>query len=83
MPFRNGHSSFTYRRSLFLIFLALNIYPLFLAGLSSRNKYALIGATRGIAQSVSYEISLALILLRFLILSHDLILENLVVIRRV
>merc|ERR1712062_472472 len=37
------------------------------AGWSSNRKYALIGGLRGVAQTISYEISLALILLIFLI----------------
>merc|ERR1711992_337841 len=36
-------------------------------GWSSNRKYALIGGLRGVAQTISYEISLALILLIFLI----------------
>merc|ERR1712087_1031584 len=39
---------------------------------SSNRKYALIGALRGIAQTVSYEVSLALILIFFLILRNSL-----------
>jgi len=46
----------------------LGLYPLLLAGWSSNRKYALIGALRGIAQTISYEIRLALLLFRFLIL---------------
>ena len=54
---------------LLLALLRLNLYPLLMAGWSSNSKYALIGAIRGVAQTVSYEIRLALILLSFLILS--------------
>merc|ERR1712020_845505 len=38
-----------------------------LAGWSSNRKYALLGGVRGVAQTISYEIRLALILLIFLI----------------
>lgn len=78
-----GHVRFRYSRSLFLVFLAINIYPLFLAGWSSSRKYAVVGATRGIAQSVSYEIRLALLLLRFLRLGHTLGLSGLLFERQI
>ena len=49
-----------------LVILRLNLYPLLLAGWASNRKYAFVGAIRGVAQTISYEISLALIILRFL-----------------
>jgi len=47
--------------------LSLNIYPILLIGWSSRNKFSIIGALRGVAQTISYEIRLALIVLIILI----------------
>lgn len=67
-----GHFRYRYSVALFLILLALNIYPLFFAGWASRSKYALLGATRGIAQSVSYEIRLSLIILCFLRINQSI-----------
>ena len=49
--------------------LSLNLYPLLVAGWSSNRKYALVGALRGVAQTISYEIRLAVVVLRFLILT--------------
>jgi len=46
--------------------LSINVYPLLVSGWSSNSKYALIGAIRGIAQTVSYEVSLATILIFYL-----------------
>jgi NADH-ubiquinone oxidoreductase chain 1 len=43
------------------------VYPLLLSGWSSNRKYALLGGLRGVAQTISYEIRLALIILIFLI----------------
>lgn len=57
---------------LFLLILGLGIYPLLFAGWASNNKYAFLGAIRGIAQTISYEISLALILFRILLTSLTL-----------
>nr|YP_010381760.1 NADH dehydrogenase subunit 1 [Entemnotrochus adansonianus]UDL72144.1 NADH dehydrogenase subunit 1 [Entemnotrochus adansonianus] len=47
----------------FLCVSSLNVYGTLLAGWSSNSKYALLGALRAIAQTISYEVSLALILL--------------------
>lgn len=47
---------------LILVILRLGVYPLFFIGWRSNSKYALLGAIRGVAQTISYEIILALIL---------------------
>nr|YP_010381786.1 NADH dehydrogenase subunit 1 [Perotrochus charlestonensis]UDL72174.1 NADH dehydrogenase subunit 1 [Perotrochus charlestonensis] len=47
----------------FLCVSSLNVYGTLLAGWSSNSKYALLGALRAVAQTISYEVSLALILL--------------------
>lgn len=46
-----------------LILLSLNVYPLLIAGWASNSKYAFLGGLRAAAQTISYEISLAFILL--------------------
>lgn len=51
-----------------LCVLRVGVYPLYIAGWASNNKYAILGRLRGIAQSISYEISLRLIVLRLIIL---------------
>merc|ERR1712062_654920 len=45
------------------IIIRINIYPVLISGWASNRKYALIGALRAVAQTVSYEVCLALILL--------------------
>nr|APH08667.1 NADH dehydrogenase subunit 1 [Conasprella wakayamaensis] len=47
----------------FLCVSSLNVYGTLLAGWASNSKYALLGSLRAIAQTISYEISMALILL--------------------
>lgn len=47
----------------FLCVSGLNVYGTLLAGWSSNSKYALLGSLRAIAQTISYEIRIALILL--------------------
>ena len=49
------------------IVLRINIYPLILSGWSSNRNYASVGALRGIAQTVSYEVSFALIIIFFIL----------------
>nr|BAJ24581.1 NADH dehydrogenase subunit 1 [Sipyloidea sipylus] len=52
----------------FLCCASLNIYSIMLSGWSSNSNYALLGGLRSVAQSISYEVSLFLILLSFIIL---------------
>jgi len=47
----------------FLCVSRLNVYGTLLAGWASNSKYALLGRLRAIAQTISYEVSMALILL--------------------
>nr|YP_010584293.1 NADH dehydrogenase subunit 1 [Baicaloclepsis grubei]UZT67834.1 NADH dehydrogenase subunit 1 [Baicaloclepsis grubei] len=53
----------------FLCVSAMNVYATFIAGWSSNSKYALLGAFRGVAQTISYEISMSMILLSALMLT--------------
>nr|YP_009045951.1 NADH dehydrogenase subunit 1 [Triops australiensis]CDR98447.1 NADH dehydrogenase subunit 1 [Triops australiensis] len=52
----------------FLCCISMGVYTLMAAGWSSNSKYSLLGALRAVAQTVSYEVSLALILLSFVLL---------------
>jgi NADH-quinone oxidoreductase subunit H len=51
---------------------SLSVYGLILSGWSSNSQYAFLGALRSTAQMISYEISLALIILTVVILSKSL-----------
>lgn len=67
IPRKFENEFFTFSIILILIVLRLNVYPLLLRGWGSRNKYSIIGALRRVAQTISYEIRLALIILIILI----------------
>lgn len=69
---------FRYSAIILLIIISFGVYPTLLAGWSSNRKYALIGALRGVAQTISYEVRLALFIFRFLILSGCLTIRGVV-----
>lgn len=50
-----------------LMLFGLGLYPLLVAGWSSRSAYAAVGAVRGVAQTLSYEVRIALFMLSLLI----------------
>lgn len=53
---------------LFICISRLNVYTTLISGWSSNSKYALLGALRAIAQTISYEVRMALLLIRVAIL---------------
>lgn len=57
-----------FRILFFLCVSRLNVYVTLGAGWSSNSKYALLGAIRAVAQTISYEVRISLILLRVLII---------------
>nr|ATG71381.1 NADH dehydrogenase subunit 1 [Atelopus elegans] len=62
---------------LFLLALSsLTVYSILGSGWASNSKYALIGALRAVAQTISYEVTLALILLCSILLSGNFSMQN-------
>lgn len=57
--------SFNLRILFFLSCLRLGVYTVIIAGWSSNSNYAILGGLRAVAQTISYEVSLVLVLLRF------------------
>src|SRR3954449_9431535 len=57
---------------------SMGVYGIALAGWSSNNKYALIGALRSSAQMISYELPMSLAIAAPLLISNTLSLRNLV-----
>nr|BAT57245.1 NADH dehydrogenase subunit 1 [Fabaeformiscandona kushiroensis] len=68
-PFIGFTFSFEYSILFFMCCIALSVYSLLGVGWSSNSKYALLGALRFVAQTISYEVSLALILMIFVYFS--------------
>nr|YP_009024142.1 NADH dehydrogenase subunit 1 [Whitmania laevis]YP_009024168.1 NADH dehydrogenase subunit 1 [Whitmania acranulata]AGL34598.1 NADH dehydrogenase subunit 1 [Whitmania laevis]AGL34624.1 NADH dehydrogenase subunit 1 [Whitmania acranulata] len=62
-PSNNPGWWFKYSVLFFLCVSSVNVYSIMLSGWGSNSKYALLGSLRGVAQTISYEISMALILL--------------------
>lgn len=58
--------------------LRINVYPLIASGWSSNRSYRSIGALRGVAQTISYEVRFALIIIFFLLLGERLRLQGLI-----
>ena len=54
---------------LFLCVSRLGVYSVIGAGWFSNSKYALLGSVRAVAQSISYEVRMSLILMSCLILA--------------
>nr|YP_007475335.1 NADH dehydrogenase subunit 1 [Neotrypaea japonica]AGE00867.1 NADH dehydrogenase subunit 1 [Neotrypaea japonica]URF19381.1 NADH dehydrogenase subunit 1 [Neotrypaea japonica]URF19394.1 NADH dehydrogenase subunit 1 [Neotrypaea japonica]URF19407.1 NADH dehydrogenase subunit 1 [Neotrypaea japonica]URF19420.1 NADH dehydrogenase subunit 1 [Neotrypaea japonica] len=79
MPFFLGLENFNMSVLFFLCCLSLGVYSTMSAGWSSNSKYSLLGSLRAVAQTISYEVSLALILLSsvFIVNSFDIISFNL------
>nr|YP_009754828.1 NADH dehydrogenase subunit 1 [Myonycteris relicta]QIP52928.1 NADH dehydrogenase subunit 1 [Myonycteris relicta] len=58
---------------------SLAVYSILWSGWASNSKYALIGALRAVAQTISYEVTLAIILLSVLLLSGSFSLSTLII----
>nr|YP_010026196.1 NADH dehydrogenase subunit 1 [Oxytauchira flange]QOQ37040.1 NADH dehydrogenase subunit 1 [Oxytauchira flange] len=67
-PYLTYMCSFSYGFLFFLCCTSLGVYTVMIAGWSSNSNYSLLGSLRSVAQTISYEVSLALILLSLIIL---------------
>nr|YP_010352270.1 NADH dehydrogenase subunit 1 [Reticulitermes parvus]UOL50364.1 NADH dehydrogenase subunit 1 [Reticulitermes parvus] len=75
IPYLSGFVSFELSLLFFLACTSLGVYTVMVAGWSSNSGYSLLGGLRALAQTISYEVSLAFILFSFVILicSYNLI----------
>nr|YP_002970737.1 NADH dehydrogenase subunit 1 [Cephalothrix simula]ACL27419.1 NADH dehydrogenase subunit 1 [Cephalothrix simula] len=62
-PSSSVHVYFPFGVLFFLCLSSLSVYGTLIAGWSSNSKYALLGSLRAVAQTISYEVSMVLVLL--------------------
>nr|ALO77653.1 NADH deshydrogenase subunit 1 [Anaspis sp. ANA01] len=68
MPFFSVFLNFDLSILFFLSVSSLGVYTIMMAGWSANSSYSLLGGLRSVAQTISYEVSLALIFISFIFL---------------
>jgi len=63
VPYLSGFISFELGLFFFLACIKLGVYTVMIAGWSSNSGYSLLGGPRALAQTISYEVRVAFILL--------------------
>ena len=76
IPLKEAGQVFEFSGVVLIVIIRFGVYPTLLAGWASNSKYALIGALRGVAQTISYEVRLALFLFRFFLLAGSITLRD-------
>nr|QUQ05873.1 NADH dehydrogenase subunit 1 [Coleophora therinella] len=71
IPYYFNMISFNLGMMFFLCCTSLGVYTVMIAGWSSNSNYAMLGGLRAVAQTISYEVSLALIMLSSLLMIMD------------
>nr|QSF20089.1 NADH dehydrogenase subunit 1 [Xenapatidea procincta] len=66
MPYFTNFYSFNLSILFFLCCMSMGVYTIMIAGWSSNSKYSLLGGLRSVAQTISYEVSFAIILMSFI-----------------
>nr|AYQ19131.1 NADH dehydrogenase subunit 1 [Erotylinae sp. 4 ACP-2013] len=68
LPFFTILFNFNYSFLFFLCISSISVYTIMLAGWSSNSNYSMLGSVRSVAQTISYEVSLVILLMSFLFL---------------
>nr|WAN81414.1 NADH dehydrogenase subunit 1 [Graphium chironides]WEF74857.1 NADH dehydrogenase subunit 1 [Graphium chironides] len=76
IPYYFNMISFNLGILFFLCCTSLGVYTIMISGWSSNSNYSLLGGLRAVAQTISYEVSLALILLSSIIMIMDFNMMN-------
>nr|YP_010321831.1 NADH dehydrogenase subunit 1 [Stenochironomus zhengi]UKO33058.1 NADH dehydrogenase subunit 1 [Stenochironomus zhengi] len=77
LPFLMKMYSFNLGVMFLFCCLSFGVYPIMLSGWSSNSMYSMLGALRAIAQTISYEVTLIIMLMSILIFIYSLNLMNL------
>nr|YP_011002326.1 NADH dehydrogenase subunit 1 [Ergasilus anchoratus]UUB71184.1 NADH dehydrogenase subunit 1 [Ergasilus anchoratus] len=72
LPMVLNNFSFKFSFLLMLMIMSFSVYPIMLSGWSSNSKYSMLGGLRSVAQTISYEISFAFILMIFMVMNLSL-----------
>lgn len=76
LPLEAGGARFNYALILFICISSVAVYPIISRGWASNCKYSILGSLRAVAQIVSYEVSLTVILLSVVWLNSSFNLEE-------
>nr|YP_009967236.1 NADH dehydrogenase subunit 1 [Diaphanes citrinus]QEO18998.1 NADH dehydrogenase subunit 1 [Diaphanes citrinus] len=68
LPIFTGFMNFSFSFLFFMCISSLSVYTIMIAGWSSNSMYSMLGSLRCVAQTISYEVSLFMILFSFLLL---------------
>nr|UTY22597.1 NADH dehydrogenase subunit 1 [Tomostethus sp. 1 QHW-2022a] len=68
IPYFTNLYSFNLSILFFLSCISMGVYTILISGWSSNSKYSLLGGLRSVAQTISYEVSLAIVLMSFIFL---------------
>nr|UAT98091.1 NADH dehydrogenase subunit 1 [Kentrochrysalis streckeri] len=71
IPYYFNMISFNLGILFFLCCTSMGVYSVMIAGWSSNSNYALLGGLRAVAQTISYEVSMALILMSSIVMIMD------------
>lgn len=63
LPIYQSFSSYPHGAFLIIVISRLTVYPTLLAGWASNSKYGVVGALRGVAQTISYEVRMVFCIL--------------------
>nr|YP_003934376.1 NADH dehydrogenase subunit 1 [Phrynoderma hexadactylum]BAJ21255.1 NADH dehydrogenase subunit 1 [Phrynoderma hexadactylum] len=76
LPLPTALSNFNLSMLFILALSSLAVYTILASGWASNSKYSLIGALRAVAQTISYEVTLALIILSIIFFTGGFSLQN-------
>lgn len=78
LPYIVNFINFEFPVVIIICVIGLGVFPLIFSGWASNSVYSIIGSVRGVAQSISYEISFLFILFRVLLCTESFILYEII-----